>query len=366
MNSPATPDRNPGAHVPGAGTHAEEPAVDRDRVHEQVRTLAAGGAAEIETAGGPVRVVSLLSRPQIADTGETRASGAGEAGVPVLLLRDPAEFPDYFPALTAAASRTTARWWPGPVTVEVDGGPAGLAGSLSRGAGGVGDATRDGPATAATRVRCPTDAAIAAVLELCPAPLVQVGEMAAETLVRLDADGRWSVTAPGPLSEAELTEQTGETIVLVCTGNTCRSPLAEALLRHRLAGIAGPAVRVTSAGLSAGYGAAASPESVDLAQRAGADLSSHQSQPLTQDLLDEADRVLCMTAGHRAAILRHRPDVRDRVSLLDPTGGDIPDPIGGGMADYEACREAIDRGLDSLMSQLGFAPPPERPSYGPP
>ncbi|NNJ23993.1 low molecular weight protein arginine phosphatase [Alienimonas chondri] len=326
-------------------TTPASPGAARDRIHEQVRTLAAGGAAEIDTAEGPVRVVSLLTRPDWSD---------GETG-PILLLRDPSEFLDYFPRLAAAASRTTARWWPGAVTVEVSGSAEGLARSLYG---------QTPESAARTRTRCPDDPAVAAVLELSPTPLVQVGGQATETLVRLDDDGRWEILVEGTMSQRDLAERQGETIVFVCTGNTCRSPLAEALLRHRLSQVEAPAVRVVSAGLSAGYGSAASPESVDLARRAGADLDAHRSQPLTEDLLDSADRVMCMTRGHRDAILRHRPDVRDRVTLLDAAGYDIPDPIGGEMADYEACRLAIDRGLDRLMADLGLAPEPDDPPPG--
>jgi len=324
-------------------------AATRDRVHEQVRTLAAGGAAEIDAAEGAVRVVSSLARQDLAEF-------VSEGG-PVLLLRDPAEFVDYFPQLSAAASRTTARWWPGAVTVEVADSGAGLAASLR-----VRPADERG---ATTRARCPDDDAIRAVLELSPAPLVQVGGGGGETLVRLREDGAWEVVAEGAMTERELADRQGETIVFVCTGNTCRSPLAEALLRRRLIAGGLTTVQVVSAGLSAGYGSAASPESVDLARLAGADLSEHRSQPLTQDLLDAADRVLCMTAGHRAAILRHRPDARDRVTLLDPAGDDIPDPIGGEMSDYEACRDAIDRGLNALLADLGLAPPANEPPSGP-
>ncbi|MEM9702130.1 MAG: low molecular weight protein arginine phosphatase [Planctomycetota bacterium] len=331
-----------------AGVDQQE-IIRRDLLHERLRTLADGGTAEIDAADGPFQVRSLLA------AGDP-ASQPGD-GPPVLLLRHAAELLDYFPHLSEKADRTVARWWPGPVAVEVDGPLGGLAGAVNAGGGPSNLAADGSPPTegaARFRTRCSQDAATAAALELSPAPLVQVGGTPAETIVHLRDDGRWEVLLEGPITEAELTQRQAETVLFVCTGNTCRSPLAEALLRKRLHDAGGETVHAVSAGLSAGYGQPASPESFDLARRAGAELSDHRSQPLTEELLEDARKVYCMTQWHRAAILQRRPDLRDRVALLSADGGDIPDPIGGGMAEYEACRDAIDRGLDHVMAELGF------------
>ena len=120
----------------------------------------------------------------------------------------------------------------------------------------------------------------------------------------------------------------GEVVVLfVCTGNTCRSPLAAALARA-------PGVDAQSAGLAAYPGDPATPQAVRTAQRHGADLSVHRAQNVTEPLLRQADQVFVMTPAHRDALCARFPWAADRVRVLEPA---IPDPYGGNDAVYEAC-----------------------------
>jgi protein-tyrosine phosphatase len=183
------------------------------------------------------------------------------------------------------------------------------------------------------------------------------------TTVRV-ADGAWSIAEPGLLDENAIAERNCTGIVFICTGNTCRSPLAEAMFRKMLAErlncaeeeLIARGVFVTSAGISAGYGMPAAAESLALAEEFGLKLSQHRSRPLTDDLLGRADYVFAMTAAHRDSILSVRPDLAGRVHLLSREGLDIADPIGGGPAEYEQCRAEIERELLVILDTLPIDP----------
>jgi len=126
-------------------------------------------------------------------------------------------------------------------------------------------------------------------------------------------------------------------ILFVCTGNTCRSPLAAALARAR-------GIDAQSAGLAAFPGDPAAPQAIRAAQRHGADLSAHHARNVNEALLSQADRVYVMSAAHRDALLSRYPQAADRVRVLEPP---IPDPYGGSDAVYEDCvlrlTEAMER-----------------------
>jgi len=136
-------------------------------------------------------------------------------------------------------------------------------------------------------------------------------------------------------------------LLLVCTGNTCRSPMAEAIARDLLRG--DDRAIIGSAGVTAGDGAAATPEAVAAAGELGLDLSGHRSRPLTPRRVAEADRILTMTAAHRDLVLRAVPEAADRTSVLDQDG-DIADPFGGTLADYRVTAEQI---KTALLRRLG-------------
>ena len=136
-------------------------------------------------------------------------------------------------------------------------------------------------------------------------------------------------------------------LLFVCTGNTCRSALAEGIARARLGPESG--VASESAGLYALDGAPATPHAQAAAAEAGVDLSAHRARSITRDIVEAADRIYVMTRLQAEALGRVLGEAGRRVSLLDPAGGDIPDPYGG---DLDAYRAARDRIIDAVAGRL--------------
>ena len=182
----------------------------------------------------------------------------------------------------------------------------------------------------------------------------QLGEL--PTVVQVH--GRtWSILREGAIAAAEIEAAAVCRILFVCTGNTCRSPMAESLCRKLLADrlacrpeeLPGRGFHVQSAGLAAMMGCEASPEAVETAREFGADLTSHASQPLTMDLLLQADRLFGMTDNH----LRMLYGIRGVVPrLLSRAGEDVSDPIGGTVEVYRACARQIMGHLEELLPEL--------------
>lgn len=177
------------------------------------------------------------------------------------------------------------------------------------------------------------------------------------TVVQVTDTG-FEVVFSGVLSDQAIRLSACRIYLFVCTGNTCRSPLAEGLFRNLLAErlqcepdeLIDMGFLVQSAGLAAASGSPASFESVDILKRRGIDIGGHSSQPLSAQLLDASDHIFTMTQGHRDAILRFRADLGGKVEVLRRNGEDVVDPIGGGMGEYERCEREIEESLRAIVS----------------
>jgi len=148
-------------------------------------------------------------------------------------------------------------------------------------------------------------------------------------------------------------------IVVVCTANVCRSPMAAALLQHALAAESVPlsGLKVSSAGVVARRGDAVSANSVSALKKVGLDISAHRSQPLTQETMDRALLVLCMTESHREMIRLQtdRPPANlnlFREFMPGSVDREIGDPFGGPLSLYEAVRDEMVESIPSLLRHL--------------
>ena len=149
-----------------------------------------------------------------------------------------------------------------------------------------------------------------------------------------------------------------DTLLVICTANICRSPMAAGLLQHALAAQPEPlrSLKVLSAGVSARPGEPVSENSVVALRKVGIDISHHVSRPLTQELLNRAALVLCMTESHRAMIQLQADPAPEHVHLFREFMADsereIPDPYGGPLKVYELCRDEMVEAIPSLLEYL--------------
>jgi protein-tyrosine phosphatase len=334
-------------------------------------------------------VYGLAASALVPDAVERLCQGKGRsASKPLALaIRGSAEVLDWVPHMSPLGQRLARRCWPGPVTlVSGDGVEKGLATRLP-------ERVRQRICPSGTLgLRVPAHPAIRAALHRVPGPVVltsanRSGEPAAitaeevreafgedltlliddgptryrqaSTVVRIDGN-TWSVLREGAISAAELERCACCLIVFICTGNTCRSPLAEALCKKMLGErlqcapdeLPQHGFIILSAGLAALTGGSAAPEAIETARELGADLDGHTSRPLTPTLVAQADYLIGMTQQHLEALQEQFRGIGPRPRLLSPFGEDLADPIGCEQPVYQECARRIVADLEALLPEI--------------
>lgn len=357
----------------------------RDVIHRTVQALAEGRLVGFPTETVYGLAASALDTSAVNRLVEVKGRSANH---PLsLAVKSADEALDYVPDISPLGKRLARRCWPGPITLVL------------------GDNHRDSliqqlPQKVRNYVvpkdtiglRVPAHRLILEVLNLMAGPLIltsanPTGQTEAVTadevvdyfgdrvelilddgrsqfgqpssVVRID-NNRVELLRPGVVSNKTLKRLSNFMVLMICTGNTCRSPMAELLLQKRLAteldcdleSLHDRGVEIMSAGIAAQSGGRPSPEAVSIMQEYGLDLSSHMSQPMSERVVRHADLILTMTRSHRDMLLHQWPEAVSRTRLLCVDTLDISDPIGGSIDVYRSCANQIDNHLKEQVQRL--------------
>ncbi len=370
----------------------------RDVVHRAVQALAEGQLVVFPTE--TVYGLGASARSASAVDKIFEAKGRLQTAPLALAIKSAEEALDYVPGLGQMAQRLARRCWPGPVTLVV-GSPIasgdqtennqnenGLVAQLPQ-------RVREAVAPNQTvGLRVPAHEIVLDTLRMLAGPIVltsanlsgqpdavtaqqaieSLGDHVAlvlddgpcrygqpSTVVQV-TDDHCDCLRAGVVGQSALDRLASKIILFVCTGNTCRSPMAEVLMRQLAAeklackadDLEQRGVIITSAGLAAAPGCKPSNEAAVVMKEKGLSLSDHESQPLTEKLVRHADLILTLTEGHRQAIVRRWPECSNRTQTLRLDGADVGDPIGGSIAIYRECAQQIENALKQRVASLDF------------
>ncbi|MFN9851131.1 MAG: Sua5/YciO/YrdC/YwlC family protein [Planctomycetota bacterium] len=347
----------------------------RDVVHLAVQALVEGHVVAAPTESSYVYLASGLQAGAVDQL--LRQAGLWKKNPVSIIPRVPDEVLDLIPSVGSGSRRLVRKAWPGPLVLQSKSQDE--YSSLRCLPGNVYDRIRNEQGE--VRLWIPDHEVLHYITRLVSGPLVvalatrgdkadelarSVAELPAGASV-LSIDGgtieesgeptvvavegnRGQVLREGLLSESQLRQLSQYLVLFVCTGNTCRSPMAAALMRKKIQDKfqsefdpQSLPIVVASAGVSAFGGDPASHGALEAIRGYGCSLDQHQSTQLNSRLVEQSDLILAMGQRHRSVIVAQWPEVASKVHLIAADGSEISDPFGGPLDVYQRCAEQLDR-----------------------
>ncbi len=362
----------------------------RDVVHQVVAALSAGKIIALPTETVYGIAASALHSDAVNRLSQIKCRSPAKPFA--FAIKSYEDALDYVPDMSPLARRLARRCWPGPVTLVLHNGhPDSVIRRLPP------DVQRVSVPNGTVGLRVPAHQTTQQILRLLAGPIVltsanlaneadcvdgskiveQLGDSVdlvvndgrsrlgqPSSVVRVDGEGI-TILRNGAVDKKTLDQLSGFIAVVVCTGNTCRSPMGAGLLQKHVSErlkcsateLESKNVSIISAGISAVSGAPAAQQAVDVMQEMDIDLSGHRSQPFTERLANFADVILTMTENHRQAIISQWPQAAPRTHVLRNDGIDVSDPIGMPVDVYRSTAEQISNHLKLWVDRCDLIAP---------